>query len=97
MRTLFLALLLPLAACSGGGDGNNSSDAAGDESAQGNAGGPPVPRPTGPAPRTPVLNVQDAASNDSEWLDPQPAPRDPKTAPYGNLLDQPLVDAPPQR
>lgn len=94
MRTLLLALLLPLAACSGGGDGNNSSDA---EGAQGNAAGPPAPRPTGPTPRTPVMNVQDVTSNDTEWLEPQPGAGDPKSAPYGNLLDQPLVDGAPQR
>lgn len=96
MRIFLLALLLPLAACSGGGDGNNSSDAGGNESAGGNAEAP-VPENTGPAPRTPVINVADAASNESEWLEAQPAPGDPTRAPYGNLLDQPLVDAPPQR
>lgn len=92
MRALLLALLLPLAACSGGGDGNNSSDAGGEEAA---ANASPAPRPTGPAPRTPVLNVQDSASNDTEWLDPQAAPDAPRTAPYGNLLDDPVVKGPP--
>ncbi len=95
MRVLILALLLPLAACSGGADeGNNSSDAGG-AAAQGNAA--PVPEPTGPAPRTPVMNVQDVTTNDTDWLDPQAAPDAPRAAPYGNLLDDPVVKGPPAR
>lgn len=94
MRTLLFAPVLLLAACGSGDGGNNSGDAApGNENA-----GPPVPSPTGPPPKTPVLtNVPREGGNEASWMEPQPAPGAPTSAPYDNLLDQPLVNAAPPR
>lgn len=57
-----------------------------------------MPSPTGPPPTTPV--IQDpprAPGNEASWMEPQAAPGAPTSAPYGNLLDQPLVNAAPAR
>lgn len=88
MRFLLAAFALPLAACGGGSDGGNEGAA---NTAQ------PAPRPTAPAPRTPVLDVDGVAANQAEWIGPREAPGARPTAPYGNLLDEPVVDAPPAR
>lgn len=87
MRTIFLALLLPLAACGGAGGSNDTAQSP-DNAA---------PPPSGPPPKTPVMQVTPAPGNEAEWMTPRPGAGDPTTAPYGNLLDQPLVDAPPAR
>lgn len=90
MRALTLALVLPLAACGSGQGGN-------DTAAQGGNAEAPLPKATGPAPRTPVTQISPEPGNEAEWMAPQPAAGDPTSAPYANLLDQPLVDAPPKR
>lgn len=77
MRTILLAFLLPLAACDSGGEGNET------------AGPPPGSNVTPPT--TPVMQVTPAPGNSAEWMEPVEAPGAPATAPYGNLLDQPLV------
>ena len=92
MRPLILgvipALLLPLAACGGGDGGNNASDGA-----PGNgADAAPIGNPTAPPPKTPVLDVEGAPGNQAGWMEPKPGGGDPTSAPYGNLLDQPLVN-----
>ena len=74
----FFALPLLLAACSGESSGNNTQ--------------PPAPRPTGPAPKTPVTDVSPEPGNSASWMGTRDDAGDPKTAPYGNLLDQPLVN-----
>lgn len=92
MRLLFLALLIPLAACGKGGD-DKSSDAGG--KGGGNASAPaPLATPTGPPPKTPVMQVTPAAGKQPQWLEPRSDAKAPKTAPYGNLLNQPVVDTP---
>lgn len=91
MRMLFLALLIPLAACGKGGDGN-SSDAAG--KGGGDASAPaPIATPTGPPPKTPVMQVTPAPGKQPQWLEPRADRSNQKQAPYGNLLSQPVVDA----
>lgn len=81
MRPYFLALLLPLATCSPEPAAhNNTAEAA------------PAPKPTGPAPRTPVTNVTPVPGESPSWMGARPAPHAPPTAPYGNLLDQPVVN-----
>ena len=88
MRPLLLLSLLSLAACGGGDDGNNSADAAG-------AGNQQVPmgNAAGPTPKTPVIrNLPVAPGNEATWMEPRPAPGAPTAAPYGNLLDQPVVN-----
>lgn len=85
MRTLVPAIAaVLLAACSGG-----------DKAEQAQAQPAPAPSPTGPAPRTPVLqNVSPEPGASPTWMAPRPNPGDPKTAPFANTLDQPVVDAP---
>ena len=56
---------------------------------------PPTRRATAPAPRTPVMEVTPTAGNEAAWMAPRPAPDAPATAPYDNLLDQPVVKGPP--
>lgn len=81
MRAILFAALL-LAACSGGGDEGQNKAA------------PPAPRPTGPAPRTPVTQgVTPEAGNEAGWMEPSSNAGDPTTAPYGQGLDAPLVNA----
>jgi hypothetical protein len=81
MRHVLLTLLLPLAACSGSDEAANNAAAA-----------QPIPKPTGPPPLTPTIkNPPIAPGNEAAWMGPRPAD-DPTTAPYGNLLDQPLVN-----
>ena len=79
MRAVLPALLL-LAACSGNGEGNNAAAQA------------PAPKPTGPAPRTPVTDITPAPGKTPAWLGARDGAGDPKTAPYGNVLDQPVVN-----
>jgi hypothetical protein len=89
MRTPILAFLLPLAACGGGGEGGNAQG-------EGNRTAP-APRSTAPAPRTPVMQITPAPGNEATWMEPRPAPDAPQSAPYGNLLDQPVVKGAPAR
>ncbi|NTS63660.1 hypothetical protein HRV97_00625 [Sphingomonas sp. HHU CXW] len=92
MRLLLLALLIPLAAC-GKGEEGKSSDAGGKSG--GNSAAPaPMASPTGPPPKTPVMQVTPAPGKQPQWLEPRSDKGDPKTAPYGDLLNQPVVDAP---
>lgn len=57
-------------------------------------GAAPMPNITEPAQRTPGMNVTPAEGESPDWMDP-PAPKgDPTSAPYGNLLDAPLVKGP---
>lgn len=75
-------LLLLLAACGGGdteGEGNR-------------AAARPAPTSTLPPPRTPVMQVTPAAGDEPTWLEPRAAEGEPQQAPYGNLLDQPVVE-----
>lgn len=89
MRRLLLLPLLSLAACGGGDDGNNSADAAGAAANQ----QVPMGNAAGPTPTTPVIrNPPVAAGNEATWMEPRPAPDAPTAAPYGNLLDQPVVN-----
>ncbi|TCP34985.1 hypothetical protein [Sphingomonas sp. BK235] len=83
MRTVPLSLLpLLLAACGGEGGGNQTA---------------PAPSPTGPAPKTPVMDITPVPGNEAEWMEPRDAPDAPPSAPYANLLDQPVVKGPPAR
>lgn len=92
MRLLLLALLVPLAAC-GKGEGGKSSD-AGAKSGGNSAAVAPMATPTGPPPKTPVMQVTPAPGTQPQWLEPRSDKGAPKSAPYGNLLNQPVVDAP---
>ena len=80
MRATLLAALVLLSGCSGGGEGNNATAQA------------PTAKPTGPAPKTPVTSVSPVAGNAPTWMGVRDDAGDPKTAPYGNLLDQPVVN-----
>lgn len=82
MRALLPVLCL-LAACSGGGEGNKTAAAP-----------PPAPAPSGPAPETPVTNITPAPGRTPTWLEARAGSGDPKRAPYGDVLDQPVVDKP---
>lgn len=79
MRAAFLAAPLLLAACSGAGSGNNASAPA------------PAPKPTGPAPKTPLTNITPAPGKSPTWMGARDGAGAPQTAPYGNLLEQPVV------
>lgn len=92
MRLFLLALLVPLAAC-GKGEGGNSSD-AGAKSGGNSAAVAPMATPTDPPPKTPVMQVTPAPGTQPQWLEPRSDKGAPKSAPYGNLLNQPVVDAP---
>lgn len=81
-RRFAIAPLLFLAACGGGADDNAAA---------------PAEQPTVAAQGTPVENVTVALGNEESWMEPREDAGDPKQAPYGNLLDQPLVDAPHKR
>ena len=84
MRALILlAPALFLAACGGGNDDANNAVMAEEAAEMANM----------PAPTTPQLNVT-AATNEEDWIAPQNGAGDPTTAPYGNVLDEPVVDAP---
>jgi hypothetical protein len=85
MRALPLLLLLSLTACGGGGKESGGNQAA------------PAPSPTGPAPKTPVMQITPAPGNEAEWMEPRDAPGAPTSAPYANLLDQPVVKGPPAK
>lgn len=93
MRSLCLAFLLPLAACGKGGDG----EASGKDGGGNAASAAPVATPTGPPPKTPVIQVTPAPGEQPAWLKPRVGSGDPRTAPYGALLNQSVVDAPSQR
>ena len=80
MRAVLLATLL-LPACSLNDEGNNTSAQA------------PAPRPTGTAPKTPVTKITPEPGKARSWMDAQDDPAAPRTAPYGNTLDQPVVNA----
>lgn len=84
---MLLAPVLLLAACGGSG---NTASAAGN-GADGNQA-EPVPSRTGPPPLTPRLNVPPQGNEAGEWLGPRAPSSAPPTAPYGNLLDQPVVN-----
>ena len=79
MRAI-LPFLLLLAACSAGGEGNNTAAQA------------PAPKPTGPAPRTPLTGITPAPGKTPTWLGVRDGAEDPQSAPYGNVLDQPVVN-----
>lgn len=82
MRPLpVLAAALALAACHSGDEANNAAAAP-----------PPPPRPTGPPPLTPRLNLPSQGNEAGDWLGPQAPVTPPQQAPYGNLLDQPVVN-----
>lgn len=80
----FLLLAAPLAAC-GGGAGEEAEPA--NNAAAAAAGVPPQ--------TTPVLNVAETSGNEATWMEPRDTPGPRPTAPYGNLLDDPVVDARP--
>ncbi|MGK6323498.1 hypothetical protein ACMGDM_10460 [Sphingomonas sp. DT-51] len=84
MMRLLPYLALPFLAACGGGDGGGNQAA-------------PVPKATGPAPKTPVMEITPAPGNQAEWMEPRDAPGAPTSAPYANLLDQPVVKGPPAR
>ncbi|WP_375272887.1 hypothetical protein [Sphingomonas sp.] len=84
-------LLAPLAACGKGGEGDASA-----KGGEGNANAP-LATPTGPPPKTPVMQVTPAPGIQPAWLGARQNRGDPKTAPYGTLLNQSVVDAPSQR
>lgn len=89
MRRLALLLLaLPLAAC-GGGNAEREEGGAGNNAAVAAARVPPQ--------TTPVLNVGETTGNEATWIEPRDTPGPRPTAPYGNLLDDPVVDAPPAK
>jgi hypothetical protein len=73
--------LLLLAAC-GRGEGVGNEAAA-----------RPTPASTLPPPHTPVMQVTPAPGNEASWLEPRPDGDAPTQAPYGNMLDQPVVGA----
>jgi hypothetical protein len=83
MRRLLLAALLPISACGGGSDGGNQ--------AWGNA--PAAASSVAPE-TTPVLNVAGTPGNEATWMEPQVSPGPRPSAPYGNLLDAPVVETP---
>lgn len=92
MRLLVLALFVPLAAC-GKGEAGRSSDAARGSGGGNAAAAAPMATPTGPPPKTPVMQVTPAPGTQPKWLRPRSNAGDPKTAPYDNLLGQPVVNA----
>ena len=81
MRLLPLLLALPLAACGGGDDRDN---AAAENSAP--------PARSGPPPKTPVLEIPAGGNGTDTWIEPRVAPGPTPSAPYGNLLDAPVVE-----
>ena len=81
MRFLPLLLALPLAACGGGDDRGNTT-------AQNAA----TPAPRRPPPKTPVLEVPAGGNGTDAWIEPRVAPGPVPSAPYGNLLDAPVVE-----
>lgn len=87
MRTFILAILLSLAACASEPAANNADAAA----------AAPAPRPTGPVPKTPVTDVTPAPGESPSWMGAGPAPDAPPTAPYADLLDQPVVNGAARR
>lgn len=89
MRRLALLLLaVPLAACGGGGERREEGGGANNAA----AAAARVPPQT-----TPVLNVAETSGNEATWIEPRDPPGPRPTAPYGNLLDDPVVDARPAK
>lgn len=88
MRRISFFLMLPLAACGGGGD-ERGNEAAANEAAAAQARVPPQ--------KTPVLDVPADADNRLDWIEPQQSPGDRPSAPYGNLLDAPVATGAPAR
>ncbi len=81
MRHLILPVCLLLAACGKGGEEQaKTADPA------------PAPSPTAPAPRTPVMQITPAPGDQPTWLAPRPANSAAVQAPYGNLLNKPVVE-----
>lgn len=79
MRAFLLSAAVLLAACSGGDEANTAAET-------------PAPKATGPAPQTPVTGISPEPGNSSSWMRTRDDAGDPKSAPYGNLLDQPVVN-----
>ncbi|MDR6788612.1 hypothetical protein J2Y58_001972 [Sphingomonas sp. BE138] len=81
MRRLILPACLMLAACGKGGDKEDKAP-------------PPAPLPsaTAPAPRTPVMQITPAPGKAPAWLKPRPDRGADLKAPYGNLLNKPVVE-----
>jgi hypothetical protein len=85
---LSAAALLSVAACSGADEEDGAANAAAPA---------PIPSPTGPLPRTPVVAITPVPGRTPAWIGPRPAADDPKTAPYPHLLDQPAISDAPTR
>lgn len=81
MRPIVLAALLSLAACGGGSESGN-----------GTAANAPSAAATVAPETTPVLNVAETPGNEAAWMEPREAPGPRPSAPYGNLLDAPVVE-----
>ena len=79
MIRLLIIAALALTACSSE-PANNTAAAA------------PAPAPTAPPPMTPTTNITAAPGENPSWLGARPDSSAPETAPYGNLLDQPVVN-----
>lgn len=86
MYRFLLPLLLALSAC--GGRREEPDNAASREAEAHERVQPET---------TPVLEVPAAPGNEAAWIAPREGPGPRPTAPYGNLLDAPLVDAPAAR
>ncbi|WP_281422786.1 hypothetical protein [Sphingomonas yunnanensis] len=43
------------------------------------------------------MQITPAPGNEAEWMEPRDAPGAPTSAPYANLLDQPVVKGPPAK
>ncbi len=56
----------------------------------------PTPRATAPAPRTPVMQITPAPGATPAWLKPQPGQGAELKAPYGDLLNKPVVEGAPK-
>ncbi len=80
LKPAFVATSLLLLAACGRGEGEGNRTAA-----------RPTPASTLPPPRTPVMQVTPAPGNEASWLEPRPDGDAPTQAPYGNLLDAPVV------
>jgi hypothetical protein len=52
----------------------------------------PVPSATAPAPRTPVMQITPAPGQTPAWLKAQPGRGAELKAPYGDLLNKPVVE-----
>jgi len=84
MRASILATLLSLAACTSEPAANNAPETSNAAAA--------APRLTGPAPKAPVTDVTPAPGESPSWMGARSAPDAPQSAPYADLLDQPVVN-----